>query len=73
MGSLVALGGWSVGLLAGMAFPIVDKKIPESSDPTSVVFGIAIGAPTAIWVGLIVVRSAWLWWREYQRMESEIR
>lgn len=71
--SLVGLGGWSVGLLAGMAFPIVDKKIPESSDPTSLVFGIALVAPTAIWIGLLLVRGAWLWWREYQRLDMPVR
>lgn len=62
-GALVGLGGWSIGLLAGIGFPIVDKKIPESSDPTGVVFAIALVVPTVIWGAVTLVRSSWLWWR----------
>lgn len=72
-GSLIGLGGWSVGLLAGMAFPIVDKKLPDSMDPTDWVFGLAVGMPTAILGGLLIVRSAWIWWREYQCMNRPVR
>lgn len=69
-GSLVGLGGWSVGLLAGIGFPIVDKKVPESSDPTSVVFVIALVVPTAIWGAVTLVRSSWLWWRQCRVQQS---
>lgn len=64
VGSLIGLGGWAIGLLAGVAFPIVDNGVPKNIDPTTIVFTIALVLPTAIWVMVAFVRSLWLWRRE---------
>lgn len=67
VGVLVGLGGWSTGLLAGVAFPTIDRGLSGASDPTNVVFAIVLGLPALVWVVLIGVRCFVPVWRSLKR------
>lgn len=55
-GALIGLGGWATGLLAGVAFPTVDRGLSGVNDPTNAVFFIVLGLPMTIWIAVVGVR-----------------
>lgn len=66
-GALIGLGGWATGLLAGVAFPTIDKGLSGANDPTNVVFFIVLGLPMAIWMFVVGMRVSQAVWKEYKR------